>query len=59
MPSQLNGLGLSTVDTRTAGTLLLQLSVTTGVAGAVASARHSTVDAPSAGTTGSVVTSMV
>ena len=54
MPSQVRGLGLSTVDTNTAGTLLPQLSVTTGVAGATASERHSTVDEPSAGTTGGI-----
>ena len=59
MPSQLNGLGLSTVDTNTAGTLLPHTSATTGVVGAVASARHSTVDEPGAGATGKVGTSMV
>ena len=47
------------VLTNTAGTLLPHTSATTGVTGAVAFAKHSTVDPALAGTTGEVVTSMV
>jgi hypothetical protein len=48
-----------TVLTNTAGMLLPQASVTTGVVGAVADATHATVDAPLAGSTGEVVLSIV
>ncbi len=42
------------------GTILLpQASATTGVTGAVAADKHSTVELPSEGTTGAVVKSIV
>ena len=52
VPSQVNGSGESTVDTNVAGTITPHTSVTVGVAGAVALAKHSTELDPLAGTTG-------
>jgi hypothetical protein len=53
------GFGVLTVLTNTAGILLPQASVTTGVVGATASETQATVEAPLAGSTGEVVLSMV
>ncbi len=55
MPSHVNGSGASTILTKTPGIFVPQASVTTGKVGTTASARHSTVAAPSAGTTGANV----
>ena len=54
MPLQVNGLGVSTTESKTAGTLLPQTSIIVGVVGAAAALAHSTVSAPFAGTTGAV-----
>ena len=59
MPSHVNGFGVSTVLTKTAGILFPQTSVTTGVTGASAATKHSTVEPPFTGTTGELVTSIV
>ncbi len=59
MPSQVNGSGASTVLSNVGVILLPQTSTTTGVVGAVAADKHSTVELPSAGTTGEVVISIV
>ena len=58
VPSQVNGSGASTVETKTAVMLVPHTSTTVdGGVGVVALVKHSTVLAPSAGTTGAVVRS--